>query len=325
MERERENSFKSYSTAVDRYNEAKSKSLIDNAGVKLMIKGQPSAEPESSKTLIIIALAMFGCGAMCVGVIVLMEFFDYRIKTPDKFLNFAKLKLLGYIHEIDPRKMETGFKPKNKVENLEVESVRDSLRKIRFAIENTESRVILVSSPGTRDGKTFVIVSLAKALSLMNRKILIIDTNFKNTTLTKHLVARPMLQAHSELKLLKASDTEPEDYTANIISYTNDKNIDIIGSSTGSESPSEIFAGRDFTSMIASLRRMYDYIFMEGASLNDFSDTRELIQYADGMVAVFSAKSTLTASDRESIRYMKTLNGKFLGAVLNQVNKKDVA
>src|SRR5690606_13381790 len=52
LERERENAFVDYSSALDKYNEVKSRSLVTGNQVKIMIKGQPNAEPESSKTLL---------------------------------------------------------------------------------------------------------------------------------------------------------------------------------------------------------------------------------------------------------------------------------
>lgn len=327
LERDRDNAQKDYSTAVEKYNEAKSKSLVNGSGVKLMIKGQPNSDPESSKTLFIIALAVVGCGSLCVGTIVLIEYFDNRIKTPVKFESFSKIKLIGYINQVDEKKLVYGYQFKSKAEQLEVEAVKHSMRKIRFNIESTDKRVILVSSTKAGNGKTFLIMSLARTLSLLNKKVLIIDTNFKNNSLTKMLVAKPLLQKSNEQLLLKGrEEAEPEkEYSKQMISHTNDKNVDIIGSSEGFESPSEIFAGRDFLGMLSTLRTKYDYIFLEGASLNEYSDTRELIQYTEGVIAVFSAKDTIKQSDRESIKYLKSLNGRFMGAVLNNVDQKDVA
>lgn len=330
LERERDNAFKDYTTANEKYNEAKSKSLITGSGVKLMVKGQPNAKPESSKRLIIIVLAMVACGALCLGTIILTEYFDYRLKTPDKFESFSKLKLIGYINQIDTKKIDLNYLFKQKEEREEVEQIKHFLRKIRFVIDNSGKRVLLVSSTKVGEGKTFIIMSLAYSLSLLNKRVLIIDTNFKHNSLTKLMVAKPMIQKAQEQKLLndKATPangtTSEEEYSKGIIYRTYDKNVDIIGSREGLESPSEIFASKDFTGMIDTLKTNYDYIFMEGPSLNDYSDTKELIQYVDGVIGVFSARSTLKQADRESIKYLKTLNGKFIGAILNNVDREDI-
>lgn len=330
LERERDNAFNDYTNAADKYNEAKSKSLISGGSVKVMVKGQPNAEPESSKTLIIIILAMAACGALCLGTIIVIEYFDFRPKTPAKFESFSKIKLIGYINQLSTKKLDPKnlFNQKNDRDRKEAEIVKHFLRKIRFVVDNSGQRVLLVSSTKVGEGKTFLIMSLAHSLSLLNKRILIIDTNFKHNSLTKLMVAKPMLQKAQEIKLLNGrNNSEPineEEYSGGIISPTIDKNIDIIGSNEGLESPSEIFAGRDFRKMIKVLKDKYDYIFMEGASLNDYSDTKELIQYVDGVITVFSAKSALNPEDRESIKYLKTLNGKFLGAILNNVDKEDI-
>jgi uncharacterized membrane protein YoaK (UPF0700 family) len=64
---------------------------------------------------------------------------------------------------------------------------------------------------------------------------------------------------------------------------------------------------------------------MEGAPLNGFTDTKELAKYAQGIVAIFSAKSQIKTIDKESIKYFKTIPGKFLGAVLNQVSSEELS
>jgi Mrp family chromosome partitioning ATPase len=137
-----------------------------------------------------------------------------------------------------------------------------------------------------------------------------------------------MLQQDGNVKLLTSNVDvagESQQTNSNIISRTSDANIDIIGSNIGSESPSEILAGRDFKGMLVQLRTHYDYIFLEGASLNDFSDTKELLTYVDKVVTIFSANSVLGATDRESIDFIKSLNDTFLGAILNKVDMKNVA
>ncbi|MBK8292827.1 MAG: hypothetical protein IPK96_19710 [Flammeovirgaceae bacterium] len=69
----------------------------------------------------------------------------------------------------------------------------------------------------------------------------------------------------------------------------------------------------------------YDYILMEGPSLNEYSDTKELIDYVDKVITVFGAETTLNNLDKESIQFLKSIRGKFLGALLNRVQLKDLS
>jgi hypothetical protein len=62
---------------------------------------------------------------------------------------------------------------------------------------------------------------------------------------------------------------------------------------------------------------------MEGSSMNEFSDTQELVDYADHVIAVFSADNTLHAVDKQSLLFLKKLEEKLLGGVLNRVDLKN--
>jgi polysaccharide biosynthesis transport protein len=328
LERERENAFKDYTSFVEKLNDAKSKSLINSSGIKLMITGQPNPKAEPSKRLVLMAISVMGSFFLCIGVFIMLEYFDNRLKTPDKFERFTKVKLLGYLNNISSNLMSFPFTLGKGKETQEIELMMNLLRKIRFNVENSNKQVLLISSSNTGDGKSFFIKSLAQSLSMLNKKILIIDTNFRNNSLSQLILGKRMLQSPSEFKLLNDakinSDENNDGNELGIIFSTSDKNVDIIGSRRGFESPSEMFAGKDFVSLIDGLRMKYDYILFEGPALNEYSDTKELVQFSDGIITVFSAKNSLIQKDRESLNFLKSLNGKFIGAVLNFVQEDQV-
>jgi succinoglycan biosynthesis transport protein ExoP len=213
------------------------------------------------------------------------------------------------------------------------------LRKLRHEIESQNSKIFLFTSPKKRDGKTFIMFSLAYVLSLLEKRVLIIDTNFKNNSLSQILGRN-----HGDLKVLdskknkllvsaegeqqKAEGDKPEfdhENSYDLINPTKYKNIYIVGNSGGGhESPAEILSGRDFANLVTLLADSFDYVLMEGAAMNEYSDTKELVRYADKVIAVFSAESTIKNLDRDSIQYFKSLGKKFGGAVLNRVNSKDL-
>jgi len=330
LERDVKTASDEYLQALEKYNTEKNKSLLSKSAITISQRGQPNGTPESSKTILIIGLSSVASFLLCAFVIVLIEFLDQRIKNPAKFEAYSDLKLIGWINSININNLDLKSLFSAKTENDSLEKFKHFLRKIRFELENSGAKVLLITSTKKGEGKTFIILSLAYSLSLLNKKSLIIDTNFRNNSLTKLLIAKPnfqkMLQEENDIKLLTSPLSKESDHVnSNIISQTSDKNIDVIGSNTGSESPSEILAGRDFNNMIERLRKNYDYIFLEGASLNDFSDTKELMLFADKVITVFSASSTLKEVDRESINYIKSLNGTLMGAILNKVESKDMA
>jgi polysaccharide biosynthesis transport protein len=326
-----------YLSALEKYNEANNR-LISSTTLRQVLQAAPAPYPESSKRYLIIALAGFSSLAICLFAIVALELIDVSIRNPEKFKRIVGLPLVGMLNKIDSKNFSIRSYFNQATNSEETEMFKSLLRKLRHEIETTNGKVILFTSPKKKDGKTFVMFSLAYVLSLINKRVLVIDTNFKNNSLSQMLVKPQM-----EIKVLegkrvnlmigtgkkkKDDESAPEqdgENTYDLINPTKYKNIFIVGNAGGgNESPAEILSGRDFTNLIAVLVESFDYVLMEGAALNDYSDTKELVEYSDKVFAIFSAESSVKQLDKESIAYFKSLGKKFGGAILNRVNTKDM-
>lgn len=328
-----------YLDAVNKFNEAKNR-MLSSSTLRQVLLAAPAANPESSKRYLVIALAAFSSLAICLFFIIGLELIDVSIRTPEKFKRLVNLPLVGMLNKIDSKNfnIRTYFNQANTSE--ETELYKSLLRKMRHEIETVNGKVILFTSPRKKDGKTFLMFSLSYVLSLINKRVLIIDTNFKNNSLSQLLV-----KPQTEIKVIEGKrvnlligsgkkkgkeedeedDSDTDGNTYDLINPTRFKNIFIVGNAGGgAESPAEILSGRDFNNLISVLVESFDYILLEGAALNDFSDTKELVQYADKVYAVFSAESAIKQLDKESILYFKSLGKKFGGAVLNRINTKDL-
>jgi Mrp family chromosome partitioning ATPase/uncharacterized protein involved in exopolysaccharide biosynthesis len=329
IEKEVEKAMEEYLSAVNEYNKEKNKTLITESSIKLIIPGQPSNDPENPIQVKAMAGAGAGTFMLMFFLVIFLELIDMRIKTPKMFIRKIKLGLSGAINFIDTSKLDLSRLFKENESNSKYETFKQALRHIRYEIQNNpKARVYLVTSARKGDGKTFLILCLAYSLSLLQKKVLLIDTNFKNNALTETLIPDAgyfkLLENGSKLLTDPNIEHTGDQLPTSIISSTSNENIDIIGSSRVNNSPSEIFSGKNFDDMLKKLLGHYDYIFMEGSSLNDYSDTKELIQYADKVIPVFSAKSPLKQRDKETVNYLQSLNGKLTGAVLNKVDLEEM-
>ena len=81
------------------------------------------------------------------------------------------------------------------------------LRKLRYEVQSSNGKVFLVTSTQVNAGKSFLILSLAYAMSLVQAKVLIIDTNFRRNALTKALLPR----MDSRRLLKKGIDDDDDD------------------------------------------------------------------------------------------------------------------
>ena len=73
------------------------------------------------------------------------------------------------------------------------------------------------------------------------------------------------------------------------------------------------------------LKSVFDIIIIEASSLNTLNKSKEWNKFTDKILTIFEAGKRLREHEKKHIDYLKSLNGKFMGWVLNVVNKLDEA
>lgn len=318
-----------YVNATERYNIEHSKAMIASP-LQITIKGLPNNRPEFSKRILIVAISGVASFLICVFIIVFGEYLNPRMRTPEQLRMLTGLRLLGTVSKIDAKKLKlTDLFASQKIRHLD--EFKQGLRKLRHEIEESKSQVLMVTSTRPNQGKTFLILCLSFTLAVLKKKVLIIDTNFPHNSLTQVLKKKGSKKSPKETRELDLPpshdvmvSTYPSTFAQSVALGSSNQYINIVGNARVAASPSEIFAGKDFNNAIESLRKYYDYIIMEGPSLNQFADTKELVNYADAVVAVFDSQTSINSADKESIAYLNSLNGKFMGAILNQVDVSEI-
>jgi uncharacterized protein involved in exopolysaccharide biosynthesis/Mrp family chromosome partitioning ATPase len=289
---------------------------------------QPAIEPEPSKRNLLIGMAGTVTFISAALIIVLLAYLDSSIKTPAIFSKVVNLRLISMVNFMNLKRnnlkeifTSAGIE-KDRVEKQRNNVFRESIRKLRYEIESTGKKIFLFTSTQKGQGKTTLIQALSYSMSLSNKKILIIDTNFCNNDLTVQLQADPVLEKISPATVDTGLFVDRINHVAKDIGFGN---VYVIGSEGGDYTPSEILPRGNFLNHLHLLTDEFDFIFLEGPPLNNFTDSKELMQYVDGVVAIFSATHIIKQIDKESIKFFKEeLNGKFCGSVLNMVNLENV-
>lgn len=290
----------------------------------------PAHAPEPSSAPFAAILAGIIIGTLTVLALVILTFLDHTLSTPDKFKHFTGLPLLSFLNYINVKKLDLEQLFLHKQKNKRMEAFKQLLRKLRFEIEAANAKSFLVTSPKDREGKTFFIITLAYTLSLSNKKVLLIDTNFKNNTLSQMPLqpqealsnVHDLMENNHLLQQQRLDEIFP--ITGRIFNHKTGGAVDVLQSNKSTLSPSELLGHTDFQRIIKALGRRYDYIFLEAASINEYADAKELNNYVDKVIAIFAAQSTIYKPDKNSIAYLKTLGDKFVGSILNKIDLNNV-
>ncbi|HYI78294.1 MAG TPA: hypothetical protein VEW65_11805, partial [Chryseolinea sp.] len=190
LDREVELATNEYMNAQDKYNAAKNKSLVIGSSIRQILEGQPSYKPESSQAALILSLAGGGSFLLSLIGVLAFEFLDGSIRVASRLEKLTGLPNIGSVNFLKDKEFNLREVFKDRSSNKEYEMFSHFLRKLRYEVQSSNGKVFLVTSTQVNAGKSFVILSLAYALSLVQAKVLIIDTNFRRNALTKALLPR---------------------------------------------------------------------------------------------------------------------------------------
>jgi uncharacterized protein involved in exopolysaccharide biosynthesis/Mrp family chromosome partitioning ATPase len=321
MQQELDLAQEEYNKLKEKLNTALDSRTAASDNFRQTLQGQPAFRPESTKRMKIMGLAGMSVFLLSTLGVLFLEFFDRSIKSPSLFEKNVDLKLISTINHADlqrysiPQVLQT----KAGEDDLTVKrqnTFRELLRKLRFEVESSNKSIFLFTSTEPQQGKTTLVQALAYSLSLSNKRVLIIDTNFCNNDLTMQLEAKPTLETFS----LRPEEVSLEKVREIVTTYSVE-GIEVIGCKGGDYTPSEILPRHHLLNYLPQLKTYYDYVLLEGAPLNDYTDSKELVAFVDSVIVVFSSKLSMKQNDKESIQFLQSLNGKMLGAVLNNVSE----
>ena len=281
--------------------------------------------PEPDRQVLLSVFAGIVAATLSTILIFLLAYFDNSLQSPDLFKKFTNnLPLLGAVTVIPVKNLDL-----NKVfsaggETPQYTSYREGLRKIRSQLIHSGKHIYLIVSAKPREGKTFTMHGLAYSLAANNKRVLMLDTNFK-TPLPEAYIDQPTPNANFLNEAIRQHGMDKIfEIKRNGQPFAGEANIDIIGNTGLHQSPAELLDPTRFRAFLQTLREQYDFIFMESAALNTYSDAQELLPYTDAVIAVFNASSVVKPADQESLNYLKTLGDKFAGAVLTGVDVRNI-
>lgn len=280
--------------------------------------------PEPNRQMLLSVFAAIVVGSLIVLILLLLAYFDQTLHSPDLFKKYSNnLPLLGPVAAVPVKNLDLNRVFSSNGAVPQYNAFREHLRKIRSGIMLSGDHIFLMVSTKAKEGKTFTMHGLAYSLAANNKRVLMIDTNFKMPLPSPYTDAPTPNYAAlnktirdnglSDIFLEKKKNTEkPAD----------EHLVDILGNSGLLRSPAELIKPEQMRQFLADLREHYDYIFLEAAPLNEYSDAHELIPFVDKAIAVFNAGSSITPADKESLDYLKSIGNKLAGAVLTEVDAK---
>lgn len=178
-----------------------------------------------------------------------------------------------------------------------------------------KTKVIQIESASAKEGKTTVACNLAVSLGLTDKKVCIIDLDFRRPRV--HRVFN--IEKDSGVAEYFLGDLTKEE----IIKHTEYKNVDVITRGAEVYNSSLVLVSDKFKELIAYLREQYDYVIVDCAPVLHVSDYIHISKVTDGVIFLIAYGTTTKSQVAEAVKELKNNNAKILGTVLSMYNSKE--
>lgn len=262
---------------------AKASQITDNRIIdEALVTNSIQTQPKSMKNYLVAMLL----GLMVpMALIVIFDLLNNRIIGKHDIERITKAPIIGYIshseyHVEDPVAEKPG--------STLAESFRAVRTSLAFYTGQTGCPVIVVSSPVSGEGKTFVSVNLATIISMMNKKVLIVGLDLRKPRVHAILKAG---NGHGMSQYLSGSATFEE-----VIAPTEISNLWFAPSGPVPPNPAELIGSPKMTEFIERARNEFDAVIIDTPPVGIVTDALLLNRIADVTLFVVRQRYTTRGS-----------------------------
>lgn len=307
--------------------EGTSAKIVDSAVVPVI----PSSPDYVMNTVVGFILGFM----LVVGGIVLREIFDTSIRTEEDITQVCNFPVLASVPDMASHSKGSYYydsKKKNKstkklggtaaapvlvggdISFSASEAYKLLRTKIQFSFaDNSNCRVIGVSSALSGEGKSLTAVNLAYSLSQLNKHVLLIDGDMRRPTVAEKLDVEKQQGLSSYL-------TGQVDINRLIqqCGIAGDENaFQVIAAGESPPNPVELLGSMRMQKMLEILRQHYSYIVIDLPPVGEVSDAMVAAKLLDGMVLVVRQNHCNRIVLNSAIHQFQFIEAKILGVVYN--------
>lgn len=305
-----------YSAYLKKHGDVAATSGGGLASVRVVDPARVPTQPY--KPRVVLNLALGGALGFLLGVmgIFVADQIDSRIRTADEIEAFIGLDVLAVV----PRLARSSSGDSNPIflgddsGLTEFEAFRRLRTEIMTRLEVVSgSKVIAVLSPLQREGKTTVIVNLARVLAMEGRRVLVLDGDLRRPSLKKVFPGEgagfgEVLRGDIPLE----SAVRP----------TAVERVEALGATQGIAEAAELVSSPRFEAVLVEARRRYDVVLVDSAPVSAASESMLIARKADGAFFVYRHGYTGRGPALAALKQVAGKNVKVLGAVLNCASRE---
>ncbi|NOT00738.1 MAG: AAA family ATPase [Phycisphaerales bacterium] len=262
------------------------------------------AEPYRDRRILLTLMSLCGAVVLGVGTALLRVALDPSVRESRDVRSALRIPLLGQL----PRLRDAAAlneKPSG--------HMNECMRMIRTAlldrVPNGKGCSIVVTSAGPEAGKTSVSLLLAKSLSDLGRKVLLVDADIRHPGLSRRLGVETR---EGLTDLLAGGNGDVQSMMT-----TTDDGVDLLPAGhDASDRDPELMADGAFNRCLSAWKSRYDFIVFDAPPVLPVADARILSGKVDGTILTVRASHCRRSEAAEAVSLVSAAGGHTVGAVL---------
>lgn len=311
--------------------------IIEGTSAKVVdaavVASRPSSPSYTKNTMLGFAVGF----VLAAAFVILRELMDITIRTEEDVARSCKHPVLAAVPDMEistkggyyygygskaksQSKSGTGRRRQvdlvgGNISFAAAESYKLLRTKLQFSFVDEESncRIIGVSSALTGEGKTLSAVNLAYSTSQLGKRVLLIDCDMRRPSLAEKLPINKTPGLSDFLTGQSAAD--------NLIQlcgiHDDEQAFHAISSGRTPPNPMELLDSARMKKMLKLLRNNYDYIILDLPPVGEVSDALVAAKLTDGMLLVVRQNYCDRIALNNAVRQFEFVDSKILGVVLN--------
>lgn len=257
-------------------------------------------------------------GIFTSGVLILILYIlDDTIKSEKDIPVNLKLETIGTIPNTNKTNNELIIEtdPKSYI----VECLKTTRTNILYASNINKKKAILFTSAREKEGKSFIVNNIAVAFAQANKKVLIVDTNLRNSKGRSQIFENQTGEGLSDfIKEITGNKLENLEKAKQYIKETKIPNLHILESGTIPPNPSELLSSTNMRNLLELLKSMYDLVLLDGTPSMMVSDSIALSTMVDSTILIAENKVSKINELKKTKRQIQDVGGKIMGVILNK-------
>lgn len=273
--------------------------IVDRAIVPMV-----RSSPKLSLNMLIALVAGIALAAAAVFV---LENLDQRLRMPDEVSRSLGVPLLGAIPIAESADLMGLIKdPKSRIN----EAYMALQTNLSFATDHGFPRSISVTSSIPSEGKSTSSFALARSLSRMGKRVILVDIDLRRPSLAKLLGLDPSKGVSNYL----AGEYE----WASLVHPAAVDRLSVMTSGPIPPSAAELLSGPRLEQLVQQLLGQFDHVVLDSPPLLGLADAPLIAGAVEGTILIVEAERVPTKVACNAISRLKSANARIFGAVLTR-------